>query len=202
MPFAIDWPEMIYKESETTFTFVTDEESIPFFKTDIKLIDPTEKGDLKFEICSDNTSINLELIISNENYEFSVVGDKSISVKWGRKFQSLNSFLYDNPPIISFVDGSTLEGNYYTELKKDIIPYQKKKIKTWNWKEVDITREPQGKMKEASSIPYKVIRELEQSHSVVHIYFMYVCVFFLCRSECFAWVFPIARDIAEKHQHL
>ena len=164
VPFAIDWPETIYKESETTFTFVTDGESIPFFKTDIKLIDPTEDGNLKFEICSDNTSINLELTISDKNYEFSVVGDENISVEWGRKFQSLNSFLYDNPPIISFVDGSTLEGNYYTELKKNINPYDEKKIKTWNWKEVDITREPQGKMKEASSIQYKVIRELEKGN--------------------------------------
>ena len=43
---------------------------------------------------------------------------------------------------------------------------------------------------------------LLQSHSVVHIYFMYVCVFSSVGASVFAWVFPVARDIAEKHQHL
>ena len=41
-----------------------------------------------------------------------------------------------------------------------------------------------------------------QGHLVLHIYFMYVCVFSSVGASVFAWVFPVARDIAEKRQHL
>ena len=164
IPFGIEWPEMVYKELETTFAFIIDEETLPFFKTDIKLTDYTEGGELKFEICSDTMTIKLILTIFDGNYEFSIVGNKSVSVKWRQNSQSLEKFFYDNPPIISFVDGSSLEGNIYTESKKDLDPYNRKKIKTWNWNGVDLMKELQGRTKEKNSIQYRVIRELKRNN--------------------------------------
>ena len=165
-PFAIEWPELIYNMPETTFDFVIGEDNLPFLEADIKLIDHSESGDLKFAICSDKMTIKLILTLFDGNYEFSIVGNKNISVEWGRKSQSLKDFFYDNSPTISFIDGSSLAGNVYTELKKDFDPYQREKIKTWDWKGkgVDIMKEPQGRIKATNSIQYQVIRELEKNN--------------------------------------
>lgn len=164
MPFAIDWPEKVYTEPETTFTLVTKTEKLPFFKTDIKLLYPTYKGNLKFEICSDNTRIKLDLTLSAGDFEFTIVGNQSVSVEWRKNSQSLKSFFYNNPPIIYFVDGSSLEGNMYTKSKKHFDSYQREKIVVWNWKGVDIKKEPQGRTKEVDSVQYRVIRELEKNN--------------------------------------
>lgn len=166
VPFGIQWPEVIYKELETTFAFVIGKDNLPFWETNIRLIDHTKNGDLKFEIYSDKMTIRLVLTLFDGNYEFSLGEDKNVSIERGGKLQPLQNFFYDNPPVISFVDGSSLEGNIYTEMKKDFDPYQREKIKTWNWKEkgVDIKKEPQGRTKETSSIQYQVIKDLEKNN--------------------------------------
>ena len=166
MPISIEWPEVIYNEPENIFTFVVDEHELLLFQTDIELIDPTESGDLKFGIRSDETKIECKLSFSEKDYNFSTVGNKGVLVNRRSKSDSLNSFFYQHPPIIWFADGSSLEGNLYAELNKEFDPYDRKKIKTWDWegKGVDIKKESQGITKETDSIQYQVIRELEKSN--------------------------------------
>ena len=146
IPIGIEWPEAIFKESETTFSFVVDDEELHLFQTDIMLIAPSEKGDLKFEICSDTARVQCKLILSEENYEFSVE-NKTVTVKRNTKSQLLEEFFFHDPPKIWFVDRSSLEGNRYIDLSKEFDPYPKEKIQTWNWNGVDIKKESQGKLK-------------------------------------------------------
>ena len=164
MPIGIEWSEMIYKESEKTFTMIVDDHELPLFQTDIKLINPTKKGDLKFEICSHKMTIKCNLMLSDKDYDFSIVGNKSVLVKWRSKLLSLKDFLNQEPPRIRFADGSFLEGNDYFELKEDSVPYPKEQIQTWNWVGVNIKKESQGVRKETDSIQYRVIRELKKKN--------------------------------------
>ena len=164
MPVCIAWPDVIYKEAETIFNFIVNGKEFPLFITDIELINPSEDSELKFAIRSEETNLELKLTLSDRDYHFSTIGNETVSVNQGKKTLPIEDFFYSNPPIIWFVDGSSLEGNDYTELKKNFEPYPKEKIQTWNWREIDITKETQGIMKAADSIQYRVISELKKKN--------------------------------------
>lgn len=164
MPIGIEWPEAIYLKPEKIFSFITDGKKIPLFQTDIILVSPSENGDLKFKICSDETNIEFNLMLSDSGYVFSTVENKSISIEQNGKPMSLADFFINEPPKIWFVDGSSLEGNRYIKLKIGPDPYQREKIQTWDWSGTDIKKESQGFMKAKDSIQYRVITELKQKH--------------------------------------
>ena len=164
MPICIAWPDVIYKEAETTFGFIVDGEDLPLYMTDIDFINPSEDSELKFAIHSEKMNLKLKLTLSDRDYHFSTVGNKIASVKQGRRTLPIEDFFYSNPPIIWFADGSSLVGNEYVELNKNFDPYLKEKIQTWNWGGIDITKEAQGIMKAMNSIQYRVISELKKKN--------------------------------------
>jgi len=61
-----------------------------------------------------------------------------------------------------FVDGSSLEGNSLTELKKEYDPYPREKVETWDWDGTNIRRESQHVPKYPDSIQYRVIQKLNE----------------------------------------
>jgi len=171
MPFAIDWPDVMYKKPETTYTFLVDGAETPLYLTDIELTEPATAGDIRFEISSDDTRIPVTLSIFKEgetkDCKFSVGGGSEVRVKDGAREHSLKDFFYRETPVIWFVDGSSLEGNSYTKLRKDYDPYSPEKIQVWDWAGVDIQKESQGSEKQADSIQYRVIQQLKNRDYVV-----------------------------------
>ena len=113
--------------------------------------------------------LNLKLFEKNEspNYRFVVLGDQTATVKRSRTETSLTDFFYENPPVIWFADGSSLEGNKYVELKQTASVYDSENIDTWDWTGVDITKESQGKTKDQKSIQARVICELKRRDYVM-----------------------------------
>lgn len=83
------------------------------------------------------------------NYRFLVSGDARVQVRRGERAgaTSATAFFYENPPVIWFSDGSSLEGNQYVELKHEYSPFDAARIQTWKWG-VDIRKESQGKQKD------------------------------------------------------
>lgn len=165
MPVFIDWPDIMYTESEAVYELVLDGTySIPLYEADIRLKNPSENGDLLFEVASENHSIDIKLELLNINgtqsYRFSIVGRYSAIIKHRSNSLQLTDFFNVNTPKIWFHDGSLLEGNSYTELKWHYPPYLVNKIETWNWAGVNIKKESQGITQETDSIQYKVIQEL------------------------------------------
>ena len=168
MPIGIDWPEIMYKEPERTFTFSINEEKFSLLQADIELVSPCEEGDLRFKICCEEMPIEFNLTLSENGHDFSPVENKNVVIEQSRKSTSLKDFFNKTPPKIWFVDGSSLEGNRYTELRKDFNPYPKEEIQTWNWEGVNLKTESQGITKKTNSIQYRVIRELEMdNHDII-----------------------------------
>ena len=63
MPIAIEWPTDIILENERFISFSVDGSTfIPLYHTDINLLEPSETGDLRFEIHSGLFAV--ELILS------------------------------------------------------------------------------------------------------------------------------------------
>lgn len=162
MPISIDWPIIFYKDTQKTIYFEFGTEQIPIYLTEINLINPANNGELDFEITSDGNTEKIKLNLNNNKYSFTTAKEKKTVIHWGKNSAPLTKFFYENPPIIRFVDGSTLEGNTYTELKIDSDPYPRNKIKTMDWNKIDIKKESQGLTKNSDTIQFRVIDELKK----------------------------------------
>lgn len=167
MPIGIDWPEKIYLSYETVFTFIVDGRELPLYKTDINLVNPSEDGELRYAISSGGTSVEFILTIFQKgevkDYRISAVGNESVLIKHGPNVSKLEDFFYENPPVIWFVDGSSLKGNCFTALNRNFDPYPKDTIQALDWTGVSLRKESQGMDRDIDSIQFRVIEELKKS---------------------------------------
>lgn len=167
MPIGIDWPEVVYSETEDKFSirFDSDNET-PLFLINIDLKDPAVDGNIKFSLISENGEAEITLVLKEDNsYEFEIAGEKRPKISFRNELTLLKEFLENNPPVIWFADGSSLEGNFYTRMNHTPTPYLKEKIEVWNWpSNVDITNESQGLNKDKTSIQYHAIENLKNKN--------------------------------------
>lgn len=165
MPIAIDWPEEVYKDSELAYSIITDDgNEMGIYEMGIELLKPDEESVLAFTVFSDKEKIQLSLKFTEQSaqqdYRFTILGGRQAWIRHTARQVPLEEYFYQNPPTIWFVDGSSLEGNRYTELKHGYPPYDKNKIQDWDWAGIDLTKESQGLERESDSIQFKVISEL------------------------------------------
>jgi superfamily II DNA or RNA helicase len=167
LPFTVDWNEFVYLEPETRITFVLEEE-VESYQTELQIAEPTDKPDLYFEIITPEQNIALKLVLFNngnyDDYRIEHIKEetKKYLVRIGKNQFTLEKFFYDHPPTFWFVDGSSLTGNDYIELKHLIAHYPKEKIIGRTWTGINIKKESQGvDPKITDSIQYKLIEELK-----------------------------------------
>jgi superfamily II DNA or RNA helicase len=167
MPFGINWSEDVYKSSESAITFKFGEVvERQLYEVDINLVEPSESGDLRFEVASEGISsqFTLTLYSKNDVPDFAIknTSETKLTVEWGASRSSGEEFFYDSPPAIWFIDGSQLCGDKYTSPIKRLEPYARENITAWDWSGVDIRVESQRVEKRANSVQYRVIRELKK----------------------------------------
>lgn len=167
MPIAIEWPDIVYRETESAFSFSTNGLSCPFHNTNINLVTPSEDGDIKFELSSENIAAQFTLsILENGEYgDFCIHQDsvEEVLIEFRTQTISAEEFFQEYPPIIWFSDGSSLVGNSYIKINQEYLPYPLEKIETWDWTGIDIRKESQGTEKATDSIQHKVIETLIQN---------------------------------------
>jgi superfamily II DNA or RNA helicase len=166
MPIAVDWPEEIYTTPEALWTVCLGDHDIPLSELSLEIVSPSQTGPLRFAIASESERIELELELFQSDdvldYRYAIRGEARVEVRRGERTdpESAADFFYENPPVIWFSNGGSLEGNQYVELKGTRPPYDVSKIQAWDWSGVDIRKESQGDGKEPDSIQAKLIREL------------------------------------------
>ena len=164
MPISADWPEEMYKECEAHWLFVIDNQEYYIHELNIEVVSPDAQSPLRIKISTEEVAIAMELEFfddeGNPDFRFVMHENKQVEIRYGRTSQPLTEFFYQNPPIIWFANGASLEGNDYTELKEIITPYEASRIEAWDWNGTNIRKESQGKQKEQDSIQAKVINEL------------------------------------------
>lgn len=169
MPIGIDWPDRLYLETETAYEFVlNDGLVVPLYEAELRLVEPAEDGDLKFELCTDDTSVAFTLVLEERDeanhYRYESEAGKAVNLRARRGQTPLSQFFYEYPPIIWFADGSSLEGNILTELKRGYPPYPAERIRVWDWVGIDITKESQGVARQTDSIQFRAIQELKKGN--------------------------------------
>jgi hypothetical protein len=129
-------------------------------------LDSEADDGVPFEITSGDWKLELTLSLFEykeaADYRFDVKGDKRVSVRYRGSEISLKDFFYRDPPVLWFVDGSSLEGSTFTPLKTKYEPYDTEKIFAWNWDGIDLRKESQGVAKAKDTIQYRVIEQLKK----------------------------------------
>ena len=165
MPISVDWPEEMYTSPEAQWTILLGEQEYSLGEVSLELVEPNLNGALRFAISSENARAELELELSDleyPDYGFLTRGNTQVRVRRGNRAeaQSAADFFYNDPPVVWFADGSSLEGNQYVPLKSALPPFDSAMIQDLDWTGVDITKESQGEQKEPATIQARVIREL------------------------------------------
>ncbi|MFZ2782883.1 MAG: DEAD/DEAH box helicase family protein [Sediminibacterium sp.] len=168
IPFSVDWNESVFLDPETRITFIINGVESEFYNTELQVYDPSVDGSLIFELVTENETVRLkqELFNNGRFDDFKIVrlaaATETYMVKIGNRQISLEDFFYRNPITWWFVDGSSLSGNDYVELKHLVNLYPKEQIKSRNWDGVDLSKEAQRiEPKENDSIQYNIIQELK-----------------------------------------
>lgn len=165
LPIAIEWPEIIVTAPESASAVSIDGEYTYLHEVEIDLLRPSASNkDIEFEIRTTKTTARfaLRFVERNDAGDFYIEGldDKAVFIEHHRQSLPAAQFFYDYPPVVWFVDGSSLTGNEYSELISRNQPYPESKIIRWDWSGTDIRKESQGIEKEIDSIQYRVIQEL------------------------------------------
>lgn len=174
IPISIEWSVEIYNQPETVFELISDEAgAFPLYEVGIGLKAPSVDGELLFEVYSSSVRIELKLNLFEKDgvkdYNFSIIGNKAVWMRYRSREIELSKFFKEYPPTIWFSDGSSLEGNQFIKLRRDYDPYPRNKIQDWDWTGIELKKEAQGTGKDANSIQYHVIRKLkEQAYEVIY----------------------------------
>jgi hypothetical protein len=166
MPIRIDWPEIIWTELEAMWFFELGNREVGISELSINLVRPSINGRLLFEIVTDEFGVELDLELFTDgtvqDYRFLLLGDDKATAKHGRAAEArgLVEFFHSNPPTIWFADGSSLEGNEYTQLRKVQPLYDARRIQVWDWSGINIMKESQGHERQQDSVQARAIREV------------------------------------------
>ncbi|MFM0096379.1 DEAD/DEAH box helicase family protein [Paraburkholderia nemoris] len=170
IPIAVEWPECVYQEHESVFSVqLAGGSATEFWYLGIELVSPAETGDIVFRVFDDSSelTLRLELLPLNDDavstYRFVPVSGLNGKITKRQKAWTLSEFFFENPPLITFADGSYLEGNMLVALPDIYAPYDRERIVAWDWSDVDIKKEAQGATREPDSIQFKVIEDLKKA---------------------------------------
>lgn len=169
LPFAVDWHEDVFLEPEERIVFEINGVETEFYNTELELVEATEKGDLIFALTTPDVSIKFkQILFNNSKYDdFRIERlagpNEKYFVKIGRRQFKLEDFLYQHPITWWFVDGSSLTGNDYVELRHLMPGFPKENISKKDWTGINLSNESQGiDPKKTDSIQFKVISELKE----------------------------------------
>lgn len=162
VPISIEWPLDLMISNDQRVSITSNHEEFNIYEIDIKLDSFEDNGTLQFSIGNSQIDEKYEMIFDPEgNVEYKYIKLSNLKIKYGKETSYLIQFFTENHPRIKFSDQSSLEGNYYVELKKaSSIQLSNKNIEIWDWKDINIKKESQGNEKRKDSIQYKVIENL------------------------------------------
>lgn len=166
IPVSIEFQPEVLIDNESRYIIRFGDKKAELTEVDIKLVDNTEKGKIKFEIESMENKIKKQYEIKVINKKAVYCGNKDkLEIKIGNKYRDITEWFQQFPPKITYVDGSTLENTYYLEASTKGIPlFSKEDIIIYDWSKTNIRKESQGIDKEKDTIQYKVIETIKSNN--------------------------------------
>jgi superfamily II DNA or RNA helicase len=166
IPCSVEWPIDFQLNTEEKATIILPFGEYSAREVDISLGTFDETSPLRLIISNENFSATFELRFDTRSYSanYVCIDQPAIEVKIGRHQERMVDYFKENGPLFRFVDQSVLETNYYTRLENnEFIRIDDDNIAVWDWSDVDIKKESQGKNKAIDSIQYRTISNLKNN---------------------------------------
>lgn len=163
VPISIEWPDDLAIEDYNKYFIKSGINEYSLDEVDLKIKD-AELLDKNITFLINDLQFQLE--ITNKGYKFINDSGKKVELlKNNNSMGNISDYFKENPPRIFFDNQSSLEGNLYVEINKDLSNYfNKDRIIRENWESVDISVESQTKNKIKNSIQYHMIEKLKTSN--------------------------------------
>ena len=146
VPITIEWPAALRLKSEERTIFDVDGEEVPFLNVDIELLHHDEQDPLQFAISTESNSVEYKIRFVGEEVEYVPLGDCTASLYIGGTERDLSDWFSEESPTVRFANTSWLRYNEFFKIPEGRHPsFDKEKIETWNWTNVDIKTESQYK---------------------------------------------------------
>ncbi|MBL0883419.1 MAG: hypothetical protein IBJ16_08785 [Chitinophagaceae bacterium] len=159
--FSIEWPDIIFRQSIGNFELTIANEVYPIWNCEISL-DSQTKNSVFFSVSLPSGVHRFELKLStlaSDGYTFEVISASEMYINVPEKVL-LADFLTAHPPLMYFIDGSFLEGNFYTEIKEVIPSFSMDLFDLHDWDGINIKKESQTAFKYTDSIQHSIIQRL------------------------------------------
>ena len=164
-PISIEFQPDILINNENRYIIKDEDKTAELTEVDIRLCEGIENGKIKFSIESAENDINeiFEMKIADKKAIYTTEG-KNIEIKTGYKYKALTEWFKQNPPKITYADGSTLENTYYWEATANgISKFNREDIIVYDWDKTNIRKESQGIYKDEDTIQFKVIQSIKDN---------------------------------------
>lgn len=164
VPYGIEWPIDMDLINDSSFLIKHGPNTYSIYDLEIKLSDHSETDPIRFTIGNDYVCEEYELQISNRKFEFKAIKPTGLILKRSKREYRMTEFFNEFPPRIKFVDQSMLEGNLIVRMTSAPPAFNKERIISWDWSNVDIQKESQGIQRDIQSIQYHTIQKLVSSN--------------------------------------
>ncbi len=169
LAFAIEWPDIIYKELMRYVNIFNGKIELPIWNVDLTIVSQTSTS-IHFSVDSilGKYPYTLRLSKSGDVFSFKFIAEgEDISIIDDGTPTLLSAFFEEYPPFVFFVDGGFLEGNLHTVVKTTIPPFPKNLLTDLPFTGVDLKKESQTYLKRKDSIQYYVIDTLKKTKKFI-----------------------------------
>jgi superfamily II DNA or RNA helicase len=161
VPLAIDWNSQTYLRSESALLIRIGDVDVPFFETELKVLDYVDQGDIRFAVAAESGNAEYEAQFRNDGIDFLATGFEACAVVGRGRLVALSDFFRKEPPTILFEQDTFIEDNLLFKVHGDSIgPYNREQIEVWDWTGIDLSVESQTEQKRTDSIQRRVLNEL------------------------------------------
>lgn len=161
VPLLVDWNTRTYMRSEFTLRIRIGDVEVPFYETELRILDFVNHGDVRFALLSDTTAVEYRAKFSATGVEFSATKGEAFLLSSRGNSTPLSTLFKKEPPAIFFEQDTFVEDNLIYVVNVDTVgPFSREAIEVWDWTGVDLAKESQGHEKRADSIQRHVLNQL------------------------------------------
>lgn len=167
IPYFIDWSPLHYKEIDKKYALKISGVLYNLWDCELQIKNPSDVGDIVFELITPKEIISFKLIINNEGFKIEKNSALDVFIiKGTNEPSSLLEYFNENyVPQIGFIENSTLFGNRYIKFNEEILDFPKEQIISFDWQGVDLAKESMGFNEDnfiKDSIQYKLFQLLKK----------------------------------------
>ena len=163
--FAIEWPDIIFRDGIGNFELVYNNEVCPIWNCEIVIGSQSNSSvTFKVQLPSSTHILTLHIFSNDDTKQYEILSNSSICIKDGINSELLKDYLLDHPPLMYFVNGAFLEGNLFTQVHSVVPEFSYDHFEIFEWEGVNIRKESQTYEKFTDSIQYYIIQKLIQKN--------------------------------------